>query len=243
MDNQPIPTQPKNNPYIPIAIIIAGMIIGGSVIYSSVGNRPVNNNVAVEQEAQPTGSPDEMRPVSSDDHIRGDANAPVKIVEFSDTECPFCKSFHPTMKRVMSEYGASGKVAWVYRHFPLSIHPKAQKEAEATECAAEQGGNDKFWAYIDRIYEITPANNRLDESELPKIAQYVGLNVQQFNVCLESGKYSERVANDTQDAINSGGQGTPWTIIVAQNGKKFTVNGAQPYAALKQVIDLALQEK
>lgn len=108
---------------------------------------------------------DSVRPVGEGEHLRGDPKATVKIVEFSDLECPFCKRFHLTMQQVMEEY--SGKVAWVYRHFPLdSLHSKARKEAEATECAAELAGNDGFWAYIDKLFEITPSNNGLDPSLL-----------------------------------------------------------------------------
>jgi len=115
-----------------------------------------------------------MKPVSDGDHILGDKNAPVKIVEFSDTECPFCKRFHTTMQQVVKDN--NGQVAWVYRHFPLDqLHSKARKEAEATECAAELGGNEKFWAYLNRLMEVTPANNGLDPAELLTIASYAGL--------------------------------------------------------------------
>jgi protein-disulfide isomerase len=181
-----------------------------------------------------------MNPITSKDHIRGNPDAPVKIVEYSDTECPFCKRFHPTMQQVMDEYGGSGQVAWVYRHFPLdSLHKKARKEAEATECAAEQGGNDKFWSYLDRLMEVTPANDGLDPAELPKIAQYVGLDVTKFNECLSSGRFADKVEEDTQNAMATGGNGTPWSIVVGKDGKKYPLSGAQPYASIKQLIDIA----
>lgn len=93
-----------------------------------------------------------LKPVTSADHIRGDINAPVKIVEFSDIDCPFCKRFHTTMLEVMNTYGKEGKVAWVYRHFPLTqLHPDAANKAEASECVAELGGNDKFWEFVDGL--------------------------------------------------------------------------------------------
>lgn len=176
------------------------------------------------------------------DHIRGSPDAPVKIVEFADTECPLCKRFHPTLQRIVAEY--PGKVAWVFRHFPLdNIHPKARKEAEATECANDLGGNEKFWTYLDRLYEITPSNNRLDPAELPRIAEYVGLNRAKFEQCLESGKYVQRVAEDLDDALAAGAQGTPYTMVVAPNGRKFAILGAQPYASVKLVVEIALQQK
>ncbi len=240
-------TQPiqKNTLAMPIAIVIAGTLIAGAVIYSG-GKAPTAGTATQPQQqvAQPTGNLESMTPITSKDHIRGNPNAPVKIVEYSDTECPFCKRFHDTMKQVVDEYGKDGKVAWVYRHFPLDqLHSKARKEAVALECANEQGGNDKFWSYADRLYEITPANNGLDPAELPKIAQYVGLDTAKFNTCLASTKYDKHIEDEVQNAQATGGNGTPWSIVVAKNGKKYPLSGAQPYASVKQMIESVLQEK
>lgn len=235
---------PQKNTAIPAAIIIAGVLIAGAVLLKGNGlNTTKANNPQQPQIAQQiSGDLEKIRPVSLEDHIRGNPDAPVKIVEYSDTECPFCKRFHETMKQTTAEYG--DKVAWIYRHFPLDqLHSKARKEAVALECANEQGGNDKFWAYTDRLFEVTPANNGLDPAELPKIAQYVGLDVAKFNTCLASTKYDAHIENDVQNATETGGNGTPWSIVVAKNGKKYPLSGAQPYTSLKQLIDLALQEK
>ena len=259
MENQSIETEIKtpevysqiqsNKLSIPAAIIVAGVIIAGAVYFSNNGRQITagagQGNPSPQQPiAQQTGDLEQMKPISKDEHIRGNPDAPVKIVEYSDTECPFCKRFHGTMKEVMNEYGTDGEVAWVYRHFPLDqLHSKARKEAVALECANEQGGNDKFWSYADRLYEITPANNGLEPSELPKIAQFVGLDVVKFNTCLESTKYDQHIEDDVQNAQATGGNGTPWSIVVAKNGKKYPLSGAQPYTSVKQLIDLALQEK
>lgn len=232
----------KNTLAMPIAVVIAGALIAGAVIYSS-GKAPAAGTVNQPQQQQvaaQTGDLEQMTPITSKDHIRGDINAPVKIVEYSDTECPFCKRFHTTMKEVMDEYGKDGKVAWVYRHFPLDqLHSKARKEAVALECANEQGGNDKFWSYADRLYEVTPANNGLDPAELPKIAEYVGLDTAKFNTCLASTKYDKHIEDEVQNAQATGGNGTPWSIVVGKNGKKYPLSGAQPISAIKQLIDLA----
>jgi protein-disulfide isomerase len=109
-----------------------------------------------------------MVPVTAADHIRGDISAPVKIVEYSDLECPFCKRFHTTLQEIMkSSYGTENKVAWVFREFPLAqLHPKAVKEAEAAECVAELGGNEAYWKFIDKVEEVTPGNNKLDEAKI-----------------------------------------------------------------------------
>ena len=185
-----------------------------------------------------------MRPVSdARDHIRGNPAAPVTLIEYSDFECPFCKRFHPTVKRLVDE--SNGQLKWVYRHFPLDeIHSKARKEAAASECAAELGGNDAFWKFADRFYELTPANNRTDvDAVLPRIAREIGLDKARFASCLESGRHDRRVAEDLQDATASGGRGTPWSIIVSKSGKTYPLSGAQPYAAVRQLVELALEKK
>src|SRR3990167_5334017 len=152
----------------------------------------------------PSGSGDiQMNAISKDEHIRGNVNAQVSVVEYSDLECPYCKRIHPTLKQVLTTYG--DKVNWVYRHFPLdSLHSKARKEAEATECAAELGGNDVFWAYVDKIYEITPSNDGLDPAQLPKIAKEVGLDTATFEECLNSGRHAKTVQEHYNQAIAAG---------------------------------------
>lgn len=176
-----------------------------------------------------------MAPITPQDWVRGNRNAKVSVVEYSDTECPFCKRHHPTMQQIVEAYG--GKVNWVYRHFPLtSLHPKAPKEAEATECAGEQGGNDAFWKYLDRLFAVTPANNGLDPAELPIIAEFIGLNKTKFETCLNSGKYAQKVQDQAQDAEAAGGTGTPYNVIVAGD-QKIPVSGAVPLEQFKALID------
>lgn len=227
---------------VPVAIIVAGILIAGAIIFA-VGYKNSPSKGADSGNARDSsGDIEAMKPVDENDHILGDIKASVKIVEFSDTECPFCKRFHVTMQDATKEYG--DKVAWVYRHFPLdAIHSRARKEAEATECAAALGGNEKFWVYIDRLFEVTPANNGLDPEELPKIAEFAGLDKSEFKKCLDGGKYAQAVEDDYQDGLASGVQGTPHSIVIASNGKKFVLSGAQPLDEVKKIIDLALQEK
>lgn len=226
---------------VPLAIIIAGLIIGISVIYA-VGKKSVTGPVVddVSDADAAANVLDKVRAIAADDHVLGDPDAPVKIVEYSDPECPFCKRFHATMQDVVKEY--NGKVAWVYRHFPLdTLHPKARKEAEATECAAELGGNEKFWGYISRLYEVTPSNNGLDPLELPNIAAYVGLDAAQFNACLSSGRQAQRVAKDYNEAVAVGGRGTPYSVVINASGKKTTIPGALPLESVKEIVDEALR--
>lgn len=226
----------------PIAIIFSGILIAGAVWYNGSGRVvPASQQARAGQGANPL---ELMRPISDEDHLRGSRDAKVTIVEYSDTECPFCKQLHTTLKQVMNDYG-EGEVAWIYRHFPLDqLHKKSRKEAVALECAAELGGNDVFWSYTDRLYETTPANDGLDPTELPKIAAFVGLDTAKFGECLESGKYDEKIQADVQNGFDTAGSyGTPWSIVVAKNGNKYPLSGAQPYTAIKQIIDAALKEQ
>jgi protein-disulfide isomerase len=118
------------------------------------GARPLETVMEQLQEIQTTGgtpAATKMRPVSADDHILGDINSEIIIVEYSDLDCPFCKVFHSTMHQVIEK--SQGKVAWVYRHYPIpQLHPNAPKKAEEAECAWEMGGNDGFWKYADKVF-------------------------------------------------------------------------------------------
>ncbi len=174
-------------------------------------------------------------------HIRGSGD--VTVVEFSDLECPYCKKFHATMLQVAEKY--DGKVRWAYKHFPLKIHSKAPREAEATECASEQG---KFWEYIDKIFERTPSNNKLEDSELYTIADELGLDRTKFDECLASEKYASLVTTDANQAQALGATGTPFVQVVDNNGKVIAnIPGALPITAaegkssMTTVLDQVLQ--
>jgi len=184
------------------------------------------------------------RPVDKSDHVRGNPEAPVTLIEYSDFECPFCKRFHATLKKAVAE--SNGQLKWVYRYFPLEqLHPvKARKEAVAAECAAELGGNEAFWKFADRFYDLTPSNNRTDiDRVLPQIAREIGLDEARFASCVASGRHDRRIEEDYRNAVATGGNGTPWSIIVSKNGKAYPLSGAQPEAVVKQLVGLALQEK
>lgn len=231
-EQTPAQATPSSQNYaIPFAIVIAGLAIAGA-IYFGDGKKAV---VA----AQPSGTVD---PVTSADHIIGNPNAKVVIVEYSDPECPFCKSFHQTMNRIMGEYGKDGKVAWVYRQFPIaSLHPKAHRESEATECANKLGGNTKFWEYLNKVFEITPSNNQLDPAELPKIAQTIGLDAAAFNKCLDGGEMKAVVDAGLASGTKAGVAGTPFSLVLVDKKLATSINGAQPYESVKAQIDELLK--
>ena len=228
---------------IAAAVIIAGLLVSGAIVMvggtGGFGNLAANVGSGTDTPEQP---PIVVEKVSDSEHIRGDKDAPITIVEYSDLECPFCKSVHPTLKQVLAAY--EGKVRWVYRHFPLTqLHPKATTEAAASECVAELGGNDAFWKFIDRVYEVTPANNGLDLATLPDIAVYAGVNKTKFQTCVDSGKYDAVIAQDIQDAVTAGAQGTPYAVIIDAKGQNNPVTGALPFENWKTVIDSLLAEQ
>ncbi len=174
-------------------------------------------------------SPPTVAVSADDDPSLGPADAPVTIIEFSDFQCPFCRRAQPTLKRLLREY--KGMIRLVYRDFPLRrIHPQAQKAAEAAQCAAEQ---QRFWPYHDTLFAATS----LQVADLKRYAQELGLNMTQFNTCLDSGKYAAEVQRDLQDGLQAGVNATPSFFI---NGRPLT--GAVPYERFKELIDGVLEQ-
>lgn len=245
--------QPRSNfVTLPGAIIIAAALIAIAIIWVK---KPVSVTPPDQSDNQNKSEKINIRPMTANDHIFGNPNAPVKIVEYSDPSCPFCKTFNVTMEQIISEYGSSGKVAWIYRHFPLDkpdqngyiLHKNAGHEAQALECAASLGGNDKFWAFEKLLYETTPSvtsqtPNGLDQTKLPEIAKSVGIDAISFNECLTSGQFKNKVEADYLDGVNAGIQGTPYSVIITSSGKTIPINGAQPYQAVKNAIEAVLAE-
>jgi len=165
---------------------------------------------------------------ADDDPSLGSENAPITIVEFSDFQCPYCARFEQdTFPELKSRYIDTGLVKIVFRDFPLtSIHQYAQKAAEASECADEQ---DKFWEYHDLLFSN---QNALEVSSLKGYAFSIGLDTQQFDSCLDSGKYKDEVQKDMEDGISYGVTGTPAFFV---NGKLLT--GAQPFSEFERLIN------
>ncbi len=231
-----IPTETHNPWMVPFSIIIAGALIGGGIYLSSTAPKETIplRNAGVEII--------DVAPLSTEDHILGNPNAPIVIVEFSDSECPFCKQFHVTMKRIMDEYGKDGKVAWVYRHFPIAqLHPLAPKQAEAMECISDLEGEEMFWTFTDRIYARPQGSPPLDTVALSALAKEVGADQGDFDKCLSSGRMAIKVQEDMVDGGKAGVNGTPHSIMITRSGEKIAIKGAQPYDILKSVIDSALQ--
>lgn len=236
------------NILIPLAILIAGFAIAASIYLNR--STVKSEKITVTNTTENTFKPDAFIPVSKNDNIKGDLNtARIVIVDYSDLECPYCKILHETISQVYDDYAATGKVAWVYRHFPLSIHSKAPQEASAAECARELGGNDSFWKFISKVYAVTPSNDQLDSSELPKIASEIGLDQTEFGNCLSSGKYSQKIKESFENSLKLiGKEVTPFTVLIV-DGKVIPLvdeegtglGAALPYPAFKALIDQFLK--
>ncbi|QQR60826.1 DsbA family protein [Candidatus Uhrbacteria bacterium] len=172
-----------------------------------------------------------LKPVSANDHLLGPKNAKVTLVEYSDFQCPFCSRHLPTVKQALKDF--PNEVNLVYRHYPLSFHPEAQKSAEASECAAKLGGNDAFWKMHDELFTNQAT---LSRSLYTELAKKIGLNTVNFDKCLDGGEMAAKVNTDLQDGTTAGVEGTPATFV---NGQ--LISGAVPYSELKAAIQAALK--
>jgi len=177
--------------------------------------------------------------------VKGDKSAKVTLVEFTDYQCPFCsRHFRDTMPQIDNDYVKTGKLRYVLRDFPLeSIHPLAFKAAEAANCSGEQG---KYWEMHDRLFAY---QNALAAPQLPAHADAVGLDVEKFKTCLESGKYAAKLRKDLTDAQKARVTGTPTFFVGLTDSKGSEIKvvrkivGAQNYAAFKAAIDSLLVEQ
>jgi protein-disulfide isomerase len=222
------------------AILISGILISVSillhgVIVSNLGSKDsatkslVDKNVVAEILKKPVAN-----------RYFGDQKPTEEIIftEYSDTECPFCKNFHSTISQIV-EQGA-GKYAWVYKHFPLSFHPNAQKEAEAIECVRSISGDTKAFQYMDVLYAITPSNNKLPLEALYDISDSMKLPTKKLKVCVENGTFAEKVKTETAEGAAAGVQGTPFTFVTQNKNGVLTevgsINGAQPAEAIDAIL-------
>jgi protein-disulfide isomerase len=197
-----------------------------------------------EEQERPHRLAKNAPPPSKDDHVYGNPDAPIALIEYSDFECPYCKRFHDSVKQLVD--GSNGKVSWIYRHFPLDGHnPGAEKQAEASECAAELGGNDGFWRFTDAIFARTRSGGRgFPVADLAPLAEELGMDKTKFNECLSSGRYADRVRQQLIDGQRAGINGTPGSILFdRRSGNVRAVIGAQPLSHLLRAVETLTQAK
>lgn len=178
------------------------------------------------------------KPDAAEDHWKGSKDLRFVHVEYSDFECPFCSKYHETFVQLEKEY--AGKMAFVYRHFPLSFHPLAQPAAEASECIASLGGNDAFWKFHNDIFTSMP-NVTLEQ--LGDFAVKAGVNKAAYQECYDAKKFTEKVNAQATEANTAGVNATPTNVIYdMKTGKTTVIAGAYPYDQAKQIIDTFISE-
>ena len=219
-----------------LGLVVGGVIKGGSATTVVATNTDGTGGTPTTPPTPPPTNYAPVKPVGSNDHIKGGKNAKVTLIEYSDFECPFCKRFSPSLEQALKDF--PNDVRLTYRHFPLrSLHPNAQKAAEASECAAKLGGNDKFWAMHDKLIGDTA----MSTDNMKRFAKEIGLDQGKFNTCLDKGETADRVNSDFNEGSTFGVEGTPATFI---NGK--LASGAIPYdgpGGLKEMIQQAGAQK
>lgn len=236
----------KNNGLI-VLLVVAAFVIG--TLWNKVqtlekgggtGTQQAGNDTAPE--AQAPERPAELKiqkPDSGKDHWTGSKQARFVLVEYTDLECPFCKANDPTPPKLLKDFG--NKLAHVSRHFPLSFHPKAQDSAEATECAAEIGGEQAFWKMRAAIFAAMPD---MPLTDLPKIAAAQGVNEAKFKTCLDSNKHEKKVKDQLSEGSTAGVAATPTTVVYdMKTGKTQLIEGAVPYDQQKTTVESFIKQQ
>ena len=237
-------SQQSSNPWFGLSMALVGVIVGygtaivsgGTLMRGAADKAPVVQNPTPTPTPTPTPQPEANydKLIAFDpevDYYRGNPNAKVAMIEYSDYECPFCQRHHPTMQAALDEYGDD--VVWVFRHYPLSFHPNAQPAAEAAECVGEIAGNDKFWEFTDIVFEQGAASVNHEA-----YAEQIGVDITAFTTCVDSGKYAEKVQQQLAQGTEAGVRGTPGTFLFNVDTKETKyISGAQPLANIKTAID------
>ncbi|MFW6210120.1 MAG: DsbA family protein [Patescibacteria group bacterium] len=230
---EPSQPTPDTSPAVPIAIIAGFAMIAIAIFFTS-RTGPAPTTPPTQSDAPTADAP---RAIDDSDYIRGYPNAPIVLIEYSDYECPFCKQFHNTMKQIMDEYGVTGRLAWVYRQFPVpQLHPNSPKISEAALCVGDIGGNDAFWEFSDRIYEERDIDEPTNVTKLPEYAEAAGVSQTDYIECMDSGRMEQAVTDSMEDGFTAGVRGTPYTILMVGN-QQAVISGAQPYDTVKGIVE------
>ncbi|MCA9357488.1 thioredoxin domain-containing protein [Candidatus Nomurabacteria bacterium] len=227
------PTTQKSSSAIPIAIVFGFAMIAIAIFFTSNNSNTSIKTTDTEDEVVADNTPS---PVTNKDYIKGNPNAPILMVEYSDYDCPFCKSYHETMHQIMDEYGVDGRLAWVYRQYPLAeLHPNSPKISEAALCVGDIGGNDAFWKFTDIIFDKRDIKEQTNVTKLPQYAEEAGVSKEEYLSCVKSGRVQEKLTVNLKDGFNSGARGTPYTVLIVGN-QQAVISGAQPYDTVKGIV-------
>lgn len=216
-----------------LGLVVGGVIHSGNTV-GTVAVAPTPSGAGADNNPS-AGNPTPSQPVKAvvaSDHIRGNKDAKVTMIEYSDFECPYCKRFSPSVDQALKDFPKD--VRLVYRHFPLrSLHPSAQKAAEASECAAKVGGEGAFWKMHDKLIAMDP----MSVDAMKQAAKDIGIDQGKFSTCLDGNEMANAVSQSLSEGGAAGVQGTPTTFV---NGQELS--GAVPYdgaGGLKEALQKA----
>jgi len=227
-----------NKMLIPGAIIVAGFIIAGAVVYTGLpnGNSAIQTPPAEEPGQPSAAAVGEVLKIKEEDFVQGNRSAKVVIVEYGDFQCPFCGKFaKETKPQIYDNYVKTGKAAFIWRDFAF-LGEESFRASEAARCAGEQG---KFWEYHDKLFANQNGENEgaFADANLKKFAEDLQLDTAKFNLCFASGKYKAAIGASTEGGRRAGVRGTPATFV---DGK--FISGAVPFTTFKQLIEEALKK-
>ncbi|MBX2807155.1 MAG: thioredoxin domain-containing protein [Cellvibrionaceae bacterium] len=173
--------------------------------------------------------------VKGEDYVYGSEDARFTLMEFSDLECPYCKRFHETPKKIVDI--SEGMVNWKWKHLPLQFHnPAAFKGAHAAECVGSIEGNRAFWVYLDQVFDATRGNGQ-GVNDLGELAAKIGVDEQQFLTCANSGRFVDKINRDLALAKERHITSTPVTLVIdTKTGKRVQLRGAQSAEAILSTI-------
>ena len=233
-ESKPASEKESSSLVIPAAIVLAGVLIAGAIIYSNLGSG--GSPAATGLSGEKTPQKFDFASLPDDDPLLGNPAAPVTIVEFGDFQCPFCGRFFKTTEpQIIEQYVKTGKARFIYRDFAF-LGLESDWAAMASECADEQG---KFWQYHDYLYSHQRGENEgaFAKTNLKQFARVVGLDAARFDECVNSEKYRDEIEKDTADGRAAGVQGTPAVFI-----GNTLITGAVPFAEFQTAIDAALNQ-
>jgi len=215
------------------AVVVGALLVAVALIYPNL--KPVGDITTANSSER----------YMANDNAMGDPNAPIKIEEFSDYQCPYCERFYKeTEKQIEDTYVADGTVHFVYRSFGGFIGPESQAAAEAAYCAGDQ---NKYWEYHDILFANQTGENvgAFADRRLQAFAEALSLDMTAFNDCFNSNKYADRVQQDSVDGTAAGVTGTPafyFTYTVNGEEKHRLIAGAYPFSEFQTQIEEALTE-
>lgn len=229
----------NENFLVPLSILIAGIFIGIAIYFTSN-----NDPIIIEKKENQGEEKIVARKVDpSIDHILGNKNADIFLIEYSDLECSFCKNYNKNVvKKLKQKYTNNDKIAFVFRNFPLtSKHPSSFEEAVSLECAAELGGNEKFFEFKEKIFLETASNGNFSSSRLIEIAEELKLGEFEFSACLKNSQSIKKVSDSYDEAISLGLNSTPSVFLQLKSGETYSLPAE--FTVTENLIDAYFSDK